>query len=502
MSSAAPFVPYRARGPAPRVSRLGALGCCDCSAPAIAGAGACQACGAGLGALGSSSAAIAVPARWQVDPTALRSLIAAVKKTQATGAAPSAATLKAVKAPAPPPAVAQAIARARGARRFAGLGALGLSPTSGSVVSKVGGGAATAAASSTWAAAEFGSLAGPIGIAAGIVIALAVTLFTKQYFNVGASDAACKQLETLWQQYTSLQGSVAGRALGFSTMNHLMHAAVGAGLFPGNNFHLTFHEGTLACAGNGTWVDSFTGSTNQGAPAPCGAHNCLPDAFKVWAANRSSVPAGTADAVYLVDSILLPMNAPGKAAIPWVYNGAQNPQVHELLYDLADAYIAAHSTNSTPYVEYPDSQIASSATPGAVGLAPASSSQATSPAAASSSTVPYQSASSSTAAAPLTVTGTTAAGTPVVPPDQTQALISALLAQGQSQQQAYSAAMASLQANGVNTSTPAVQSQVQGALAAASTSGVSGSGMLWVGLGLLGVLGVMMYTGKGKRAEG
>ena len=341
-------------GPAPMPTGLG----CMCGQT-------CHCHSTGLGSLGAAGSA--VPAKWQVDPTALRQLIATVSK-----AAPAPVAVAPTTPTVAPANLAARVAALRaGSGRLMGFGSLGFSPTTGTVVSKVAGGAASTAA--TAAATTYGagtilassSVAGPIGLAAGIVIALAVSLFTKQYFNVGQSNQLCQQLEALFQKYTALQGYVAGRALGWQTMNQIMHAAVGAGLFPGNNMHLAFHEGTLQCAGHGDWVDAFTGYTAQGTPgAACGAHNCMADALRQF--NHANVPPGTPDAVYFVDSILLPMNAPGKAAIPWVYNGAQqSANVHQLLYDLADAYLAQFASGTVPYVEYPQSQVGTP-TPGAL----------------------------------------------------------------------------------------------------------------------------------------
>ena len=121
----------------------------------------------------------------------------------------------------------------------------------------------------------------------------------------------------------------------------------------------------------------------------------------------------------------------------------------------------------------------------------------------SSAAVPY--IAPTTAQVPVTtalqVTGTTASGTPIVPVDQTAALMAQLQSQGASQQAAIQAAMSSLQAQGV----PAAQAQadVQAALPTASTAGV-GSGLpLWATLGIAAVgLGFVFFRqGKGGRSK-
>lgn len=447
------YVPYARSGPRPRVSVLGALACCQAcsSSSALSGLGA---------------------ADWQVNPAALQ----------------------------------RQVRQARLGRGFGGFGSLGLSSgASGAVTGaetgvKAAGAIATVGAGSAAAAgATAGSVVPIVGTAIGAVVGAIVgyLLASKKYFNVGNSNAQCQQLMQAWQSYTSIQGHVAGRALGWSTMQQLFHAAVGAGLFPGNNMHLQFHEGMLACAGHGDWVDDFLGINLQGQPVNnCGAHNCMADAFIRYQQQRSSVPAGTPDAIYFVDSILLPMNQ--SAAIPWVYQGAQSgPQVHQLFYDLADAYLAQNASGTTPYVEYPQAQTGTP-TAGAEGAPTTAATAAPAAAAAQPVTVPYVSPASAATASPP---GTTAAA-PV--PDQTTALVQSLLAQGQSQQQAYRAALANLQAQGANVASPAVQQQVAGAVTAAAAPVSAGSllsgntGLILVALGVGGAI-LFAMKGKGKR---
>jgi len=280
-------------------------------------------------------AGVAVPG-WQVDPEELRSLVAAVKRSSGK------------------------VAGLGGFVPYfsrSGLGSLGLSPTAAAATEKVAstavGTAVTAGvASAIGTGAAAGSVAGPIGAAAGALIALAVSLFQKQYFNVAEANAACATQLEVWDHYESIQGHVAGRALGWTTMIVIWHGAVGAGLFPLNSQHLSFHEGTLNCAGTGAWSDSFLGETLQGVAAGCSADNCIPNAFAKF--NVANVPKDTAPAVYFVDSIILPMNQ--GAAIPWITNAATNPVVHQLLYDVADAYLGVHAPSTVAYVEFPAEQ--------------------------------------------------------------------------------------------------------------------------------------------------
>jgi hypothetical protein len=247
------------------------------------------------------------------------------------------------------------------------FGSLGFSPGAGAVVGKAGGAVAGGEVTALATAAGYGAMAGPIGAVAAVVIALAISLFTKKYFNVSQANQFCQTQVTLWQKYLQLQGYVAGRALSWPTMVQIFHGAVGAGMFPGNDQHLKFHEGTLACAGDGSWVDqNLCQTTDQmgGHVAPTSAHNAICDALTTYNQSRSRVPPGYPDAVYFVDNVWLPMWASAK--IPWFANGARNSQVHQMLYDLVDAYLAQNASGTTPYVQYPQSQVGT-ATAGAVG---------------------------------------------------------------------------------------------------------------------------------------
>ena len=286
-----------------------------------------------LGGFSSFGSAPVQPAAWQMSPQALLALAAAASAKPTLGRL----------------------------GRLAYFRGFGLSPTADVAASAVGSKVAAAGASAAATALGAGAAAGPIGLAAGAVVALALTLFQKQYFNVADANAACATQEQVWQKYASVQGHVAGRALGWTTMIVVWHGAVGEGLFPLNSQHLAFHEGTLNCAGTGAWSDSFLGETLQGTPGSCSQDNCLPNALQKF--NPSAVPAGTADAVYFIDNIVLPMNA--HDAIPWINNAATNPVVHQLLYDVADAYLAENNIPSTPYVKYPAAATTATTTPAA-----------------------------------------------------------------------------------------------------------------------------------------
>ncbi len=410
-----------------------------------------------------------VPAKWQISHTALIALAKATARP-----APQAASHP-VPHPSPHPSPHPALQAARPpifrrglpARSFHGLG-----------FSTVG------------AAGTAVGFIPVVGQYASAVMAIAGMLFHKKYFNVGQSNQVCQQLMALWQKYLTIQGHVAGRALGWPTMLQLFHASVGAGLYPGNAMHLSFHEGTLACAGHGNWADSFIGETLQGKPMSCAAHNCLPDALARF--NPAAVPSGTPDAVYFIDQIVLPMNA--HDAIPWIYNGAQNPQVHQLLYDLADAYLAAHLPNTTPYVEYP------------AGVAPGMGSSATG-ATGTSSVTGYPGVSTY-------ATGTGSSGAVTTLPQLTQVGTDPTsgapvyssgsgyyeIQNGQAVPYTPTVTQSGQPALGAPTAT-APATIPAGTVAALSTGGFSLSPtmLLLIGVGLVGAFGYAFMTEKGKR---
>lgn len=86
---------------------------------------------------------------------------------------------------------------------------------------------------------------------------------------------------------------------------------------------------------------------------------------------------------------------------------------------------------------------------------------------------------------------------PNVAPDQTAALIQQLMAQGASQQQALTAAIASLQAQGVNTATPQVQQQLASDVASASQPQQASVGLLALGAAAVIGFGILMSRRKG-----
>jgi hypothetical protein len=369
--------------------------------------------------------------------------------------------------------------------------------------------------------------AGPIGLAAGAIIAIAISFFSKKYVNVQQWDQGVQMHVQAWQKYLTIQGHVAGRALGLKAMVIVMKGAMAQGLFPGNTSKFCFHEGCVQGVGNGALVDTWF----QDGLANVKGQETLTQFLKMY--NPSAKPANVPDAIYFTDNLMVPwFNAhrpPGKA---WIVNGMRaSAQIHQLIYDCVDAFLGQHAPSTTPYVEYPAAQIqqtagaigapttgpatnVSAAIPGAASAAPSLPAGVTQVGTDPSTGAPiYAEASTGTQYeyvngqfVPYQPTGITAAGVPTTGgiSANTLSLIQSLLAQGQSQQQTYNTALSSLASQGVNTQSPAVQSQlaqaVQNPTAAASALGIGGAtqaGMSPVEIGLLLAAGVgILFFGK------
>jgi len=286
---------------------------------------------------------------------------------------------------------------------FAGFGRLGLSPTESTVAK------AAPAVGAQVGSAILPGVGTAVGAAAGEVISLVAGLFAKQYFDVASMNADEDKEVAAWQKYVSIQGHVAGRAYGLDTMASIWNGAVHSGMFPLNNAPnsggLCFHDGCGKYPGDARWVTA----TIQG----CSQGDCFPNALPLYNQQRSGKPSDTPDAIYFMDDIFLPLFE-SKAQIKWISAADGNPQVQQLLYDVADAYLAQNASGTTPYVEFPAAQ-AGTPTPGAVnaqgstGAKTAAPASSPAPAAASGATVAWLNASGAmvtgTPAQYLTATG-------------------------------------------------------------------------------------------------
>lgn len=290
-----------------------------------------------------------------------------------------------------------------------GLGALG-APSVAAAAGTTAASYAASAAVSSGLTAEFataGSVAGPIGTAVGAVVGLVASkLLNKQYLNVAQMDANQVAELSAFNQYKAVMGKAPGRQFGLSAMIAVWKGSEHAGFF-----HLAasqkqcFHEGCFTYGGRGDWIDT----TINNADAPYQ----FPNVYQAWLAGRSAatrsttvpratvaplargavmrglgaysrnvvnldlgrmprvhpahgarrrqllsglggfgtlgataVAAPTPDAVTFIDHYFIP--AAQHDPTPWEV--PSNNTEHQILYDVADAYLATKPVTTTPYI--------------------------------------------------------------------------------------------------------------------------------------------------------
>lgn len=294
----------------------------------------------------------------------------------------------------------------------AGLGAGAADAAKGigvSVASKAGGAAASSAAVSSGLVAAGGLAAGAVTLGVGLVIAFALgKLLTKNYLNVPAMNAKEDQDVAAYNQYLTVMGQAPGRAFGLEPMLAVFRGANHSGLFPANNGVQCFHEGCSKYPGRADWVNGFVndygvhgninfpdayfrfsqdrnaadfgalaynphptpgagagvasapyvppaappGVTVQGAPSTTVSpiNVAMRNTIMSRGALRGLGDAtpGVADAVNFIDNFLLPYNQQhGTWVVP------RTSTEHQILYDVADAYLASKGIQTTPFVAAP-----------------------------------------------------------------------------------------------------------------------------------------------------
>jgi hypothetical protein len=266
-----------------------------------------------------------------------------------------------------------------------------------------------------------------------------------------------------------------------------------------------------------TWSEGFKGMMDEGMNVFgtfCGPdRHQNPDCFAVplskviqqgYLSGKVPLSASTMD-VY--NYVILPWLQSGAGGqIRWnVLQG--EPTQQKMILAMADRYLAGYPIargDMTSYLKDPGRAGYSHTIPLGTALAPLlaklqapQSAPLVSPTGVVSQQIPI-------AAKPVTVTGMSPIGTAIVPVDQTAALMQQMLAQGASQQQAMQAAMASLQAQGVNTATPQVQQQLATDMSAASNPTMAGFGSglpTWLMMGVAAVgLGFVFFR-QGPRGK-
>lgn len=289
------------------------------------------------------------------------------------------------------------------------LGRLGANAVVSTVGSAAAGKAAGVAASAIATDAGIGAAAGPIGLVVGAVVGLvAGKLLNPQYLNVAQANATEATYVQAFNQYKSIAGRAAGRTFGLPTMVAVWKGAVFSGLFPENHNQgpQCFHEGCLALSGQPQWIDgTISGNGNAtfpqayaamqsaiaakysslsaassgmltdigvprgaqmrglGSMAPVRARYEVQRRRRLGAVGITNLPAiGTrpvateaqaqADvlagpaAVVFIDTFWMPLQQ--RNSPPW--GVPQNALEHQILYDVADAWLATQGITTAPYV--------------------------------------------------------------------------------------------------------------------------------------------------------
>jgi hypothetical protein len=267
--------------------------------------------------------------------------------------------------------------------RGGSFGSLGASALVSTVASKGAGIAATSGTSSLAAAMGAGAAAGPIGLVVGAIVGIVISkIFNKQYLDVTSANTIADASLGVFQQYQQIAGQVAGRQIGLPSMDAIWKGAMYAGLFPLNDQQLCFHNGCLKYKGQPEWIEAtINGPDNQftlggnyqafvngavnaaaapvsstGTTMPISAGNVigraqlkgLGRARRFTGLGALGAINGVPEAVVLVDNYLIPANTRDNPA--WLV--PRTALEHQILYDVADAWLAAKhpELNSTPFV--------------------------------------------------------------------------------------------------------------------------------------------------------
>jgi hypothetical protein len=241
----------------------------------------------------------------------------------------------------------------------------------------IGAGAKVAGASiATYAGA--GSWAGPIGIAVGAIAGVLVTkLLNKQYLNVNELNAGEDARVAAFNQYRNIAGQVSGRNLGLPTMEAIWEGANYSGLFSANNKRQCYHQGCSKYNGDPSWISgAIHGGAGTGAFSfpyafaqmqkagvfsrpvqPVARMTQTPVMFRAGGgpvlrgnfAGFGQVPQSvgvTPEAVILIDNYFIPNNRADSPA--WAI--PSNALEHQLLYDVADAWLATQPVQTIEFV--------------------------------------------------------------------------------------------------------------------------------------------------------
>lgn len=368
-------------------------------------------------------------------------------------------------APPPHPGVVAHLAARRG------LGAV----STGAEI-QVGSTAAAAGGSAIAVGAGYGSIAGPVGAVVGALVAVIATSLIHQ--GQGAQRAA--QSAAITQALNNLQtGNNIGAQIPWigtaqnPGLQQFLQAIMTAGIW------FNWDPSLISSpAVNGNWANTFIAAVKQVTQAIISTAPGTPISL-----NITDRPGGN-DAVAGTFNFTNPGIGVGPDVIAAKIIMGTGGLMYWMILRTGEtaAHASANANNPSAQkvfalmVDHAASDYASQAYKAPAAAAPAAQATAT----------------TQQIAAPA-VTGTTSAGTPVVAPNDTDALIQQLIAQGASQTAALQAAMASLEANGVNTAQPQVQQQLQQSVSAAASPGLLGlSNTTWLIIGGVAVAAYMI----------
>jgi len=259
--------------------------------------------------------------------------------------------------------------------------------------------------------AVLGSAAGPVGTVVGAVVGLAAAaLLSKNYLNVANVNADEDNSVAAFNQYRRVAGRAPGRQFGLAAMRYVWKGALFSGLFPKNNTRLCFHNGCLKYLGQPSEIDDvldkscgdqncfndvkqlWLASRSSAAPSASGGYSpplyqrfaaaggsfrgfgklpvrcprsmraVLPpemlrysrDGFRGFGALGQSAPAQPADvpdAVVFIDQFFIPAQARCSASTGCGWAVPETAIAHQLLYDVADAWLAERAgVTTTPFI--------------------------------------------------------------------------------------------------------------------------------------------------------
>jgi hypothetical protein len=374
--------------------------------------------------------------------------------------------------------------------------------------SQVAGAAASAGTSALVAGTSIGAAAGPIGAAAGALVGVVVGILSQT--NNTASHIGTWDQQLL-SAVNAMPSSVfgLGRQFAWNENSHglvqMIEAALACGVYMSWDSSLISNYDVCAnwavTFGNAVQAVSRTMFLNPYKPVSVsialspGAGGVAPFTFGFNNPNENVGPDGMCSAVImgkggLMEAMMTALGGQNPANI--VANGT-NATAQKIFSLMIDYWWGQYLPNLTPSTLIMAPNVTAAITAAATAANTAATTTNTNPQTAA--TVAATVAVSPPPPAPV-VTGTTASGTPVVAPADTGALVSNLVASGTEPSQAIQVGNASLEANGIDSTAPASQAQLQSDVA--PSSGLSTTDLLLIAaVGIAGVGGFYIWS-RGK----